>query len=278
MIAVHFMRGLLFHAKRTLKKMRVLDYVVLGGVVVVLCSFLFIRLSRKTQWVSVLVNVQPDQLWWDSNPAPWYAQAITVGQESYDAFGQKTATITNVQSFETSDGRSELVAELNVKASYDVFRRQYEYNYSPLLIGKPIDVSFGTFSFTGMVVGINDRVARIEKVIEARLLAIHDWKISELAKGLQAKDAAGNIVAEILDMHVQNAQVFQLIDTYGRQFVIRSEDSTRKDVIMKIKITAVEYNGALYSVYGTPMKIGSLLSIQFPKTSLDHIEISAVYD
>jgi hypothetical protein len=272
------MHSLLLRVKRFARKMRTVDYIILGCVVVIIGSFLLLRLSRKTQWISVVVKIQSDQLWWNSTASPWYAQALSEGQEAFNAFGQKTATISRVQSFETPEGRMEMLTEIQIKASYDVLRRQYEYNYQPLLIGKSLEIPFTTFSFTGMVVGINSHITYVDKTIEARLLAIHVWKITGLAKGLQAKDSAGNIIAEILDINIQNAHVYEITDTYGRRFVVHAEDATRKDVTMKLKIKAIQYNGALYSVYGSPIKIGSPISIQFPRTSLGFVEISAVYD
>jgi hypothetical protein len=264
--------------KRLIKKMRVLDYLMVGGIIIIIGSFLFLRLSRKTQWTSVLVRVQPDQLWWEANPAPWYTQAISMDQEAYNSFGQKVAVINHVQSFETNDGRNEILTEVKLKTSYDSFRHQYEYNYQPVLIGKPLEIPFAKFSLSGMVIGINTQLTFVEKNIEARILAIHPWKITELAQGLQAKDMSGNVVAEIQDINIQNAQVYQFDDVYGRQIITRAEDATRRDVIMKLKIKTILYNGTPYSLDGAPIKIGSHFNLQFPLTMLSFLEISAIYD
>jgi hypothetical protein len=272
------MLDILLQIKRVIKKMRALDYLILGCVIIVIGAFLFLRLSRKTEWINVLVRVQPDQLWYEANPAPWYTQSVSLNQKAYNAFGQKVAVVNRVQSFETSDGRNEILTELTLKTSYDTFRRQYEYNYQPVLVGKPLEIPFSNFSLTGMVIGINTHLTFVEKNIEARIFAIHPWKITELAKGLKAKDTAGNIIAEIGDLTIQNAQVYEFTDTYGRQVITPAEDVTRKDVTMKLKIKAIQYNDALYTIDGAPLKIGSHFNLQFPQTSLSSIEISAIYD
>lgn len=276
--AICYMHNILLQVKRAMKKMRPLDYLIFGGIVVIIGSFLFLRISRKTEWITVLVRVQPDQLWGEANPAPWYTQSVSPNQEAYNSFGQKVAVINHVQSFETGDGRNEILTEVKIKTSYDSFRHQYEYNYQPVLVGKPLEISFSKFSLIGMVMGINTPLTYVDKNIEVRILAIHPWKIAALEKGLQAKDAQGNVIAEIQDMNMQNAQVYQLTDAYGRQFVIQSEDPTRKDLVMKLKIKAIKYNDTLYSLYGAPIKIGSQLNIQFPSTSLNYLEISAIYE
>ncbi len=276
--ANEYMGNIKLQMKRMIKRMRALDYLIAGCIVIIIGSFLFLRLSRRTQWITVLVRVQPDQLWWEANPSPWYTQSLSPNQESYNSFGQKEAVLNHVQSFETNDGRNEVITEVKLKTSYDIFRHQYEYNYQPVLIGKPIEITFSKFSLIGMVIDINHQLTYVDKNIEARILAIHPWKISGLAKGLQAKDESGTVIAEIEDMNIQNAQTYQLDDIYGRQFVIQSEDPTRRDVIMKLKIKAIKYNKAFYTVYGTPIKIGSQLNIEFPSTSLSFLEISAIYD
>jgi hypothetical protein len=264
--------------KRVIKKMRVLDYVIIGCVIVVIGLFLFLRISRKTQWITVLVKIQSDQLWWESNPAPWYAQSVLPNQEAYNSFGQKVAVVDHVQSFETTDGRVEVLTELKLKTSYDSFRHQYEYNYQPVLVGTPLEIPFSNFSLTGMVIGINTHLTFVEKNIEARILAIHPWKITELAKGLQAKDTAGNVIAEIQDINIQNAQVYEFNDINGRQIITQTEDPTRKDVILKLKIKVIQYNGDFYSIDGALLKIGAQFNLQFPSTILSYLEISAIYD
>ena len=272
------MGNIVLQIKRLVKKMRVLDYLIAGFVVLIIGVFLFLRLSRKTEWINVLVRVQPDQLWWEANPAPWYTQSLVPNQKAYNSFGQQVAVINHVQSFETGDGRNEVLTEVKLKTSYNSFSHQYEYNYQPVLIGSSLGITFTKFSLSGMVMGINTHLTYVYKNIEVRILAIHPWKISDLAKGLQAKDAAGNVIAEIQDINIQNAQVYQLDDAYGRPFVIQSEDPTRKDVIMKLKIKTIKYNNVFYYIDGTPIKIGNQLSIQFPSTSMGYLDISAIYN
>jgi hypothetical protein len=260
------------------KKLRFQDYVIFLGILLLIGVFLFMRLSRKTQWVHVLVKIQPDQLWWEAHPAPWYTQSLKKNADSYNSFGQKIGTIEKITSFETPDGRNEVIATINLKTTFNPQRHQYEYNYQPILIGKPIEISFGTFSLIGMVTGVNTEMTYIDRHIEARLTAIHSWKIAELTKGLKAIDSEGNILAKISDLTIQNAQTYQITDAQGRQIIIPSEDPTRKDVVMKLVIKTIKYGDSYYTVSGSPVKIGAMFDIEFPSTIISNAEISAIED
>jgi hypothetical protein len=272
------MTEILFAIKSTIKKLRFVDYIIIVCICLFIGVFLFLRMSRHTEWVSVLVRVQGNnETWWSANSPPWFTKAATSNQISYDTFGQKTAILENIQSFDAG-GLNEMYAELKLKVTTDPQRHQYIYNYQPLLVGKLADVSFGNLYLSGVVVGINTKLEYVNKHVEARIYAIHPWKIAELTKGLQAKDLSGNIVAEIEDISVQNNQIYRFNDEYGRQMIVPSEDPTRKDVIMKLKLKTIKYNNALYSIYGAPIKIGSPINIEFPNTSINYLEISAVYD
>jgi len=272
------MSKLISTIKSGVKKLHTLDYVILACIVFLLGLVLFFRMLRRNEWVTVLVRIQQDQIWWESNPPPWYTQSLSGKQEAYNSFGRKTASINKVQSFETAEGRNETLTEIYLKVLYDPLRHQYQYNYQPVLIGKSIEIPFPQFSLIGVVLGINTQITYVNKNIEVRLLAIPPWRITDLVKGLRAVDAEGNVVAEITDINIQNAQSYRFTDLYGRQNVVQSEDPTRKDVTMKVKMRSVKYNSSFYSVYGSPIKIGASLNLQFPSTSVNFAEISAIYD
>jgi hypothetical protein len=259
------------------KKLYISDYLILGLIFVSIITLLYLRFTRRSEWIDVLVRVQPDQSWWGQYPPPWLTQALSENLSAYNSFGQKIATIKNLQTIDAG-GSNEILVNLELKTSYNTRQRQYIYNYQPVLIGKILEIPFNQINLTGIIIGINTHISYAVKHIETRVYSIYPWKIAQLTKGLQTKDSKGNVIYEIEDIQIQNSQSYEMFDSAGRRYVTQSEDPTRKDVVLKLKVMAFEFNHKFYTNNGTPIRIGNSISLEFPSTTIGYLEISAIYD
>lgn len=268
----------LVHFIRKKSKLHFLDYVVIIFVIISISALLYARFTKKTEWVKVSIRLQPDYLWSDATPKPWYASAFLLHEKAYNSFGQKVAEVSDIHTIETQNGKIDIVVDVSLKSSVDTRRKQYIYNYQPVLIGKPIELLFQHASLNGVVVSINSPIQYVDKIIEIQLLAEFPWKVPLLAKGLQAKDYAGKVTAEILDIKSQDALSYELYDMQKRRIFSPTLDPNRKDVTIKLKIKALKYKNLLYSIAGSPLKVGANFQIQFPNISLDIAIISSIFN
>lgn len=254
------------------------DYFMAILMAIVIGVFVYFRISRQSEWITVAIAVQPGTGWRTNELEPWYASAFKLNDAAFNSFGQKIAEITDVKTFETPQGKVDTIVVVSLKSSSEANRKQYTYNYQPVLVGKPIEILFRRVALNGVVVDINTPYTYIDKTIEIRLLSEFPWKIDVLTTGLTAKDYYGRTTAEILNVLSENAKSYQLTEKSGRQVIILSEDPYRRDVIMTLKIKAMRYNNVLYSSTGSPIKVGSDFQIQFPNVAINWATISRVYD
>jgi hypothetical protein len=262
------------------RKFFVVDILVVLAFVLGVIFFLYLRSLRSTAWMPVTVIISSDQWFYPSGPPPeWYGRSLSIGQSSINTFGNKTAEIIGIQNYDLGGGSRKIIIDVNLLTAYDKRTQTYSFNYQPLQIGKPIDLTFGTNNVTGLVsyIGKNG-IPKEEKTIEVKMFAVHPWTAVSYSKGLKSTDYQGNTVAEILDVSSVDAQNYEFIDTYGRRYVVPGTDSTRKDVTVKLKILTTKIKNVNYFIDGSEIKIGAELWISFPNTVIRSSNISAILD
>lgn len=265
----------LFTIIRKKNSLHTFDYLVMVALAAVIGVLLYVRLTRKTEWVNVVVRIQPDSVWWAADPEPWHTSSFNLHDAAYNSFGQKTAEITDIITIETTKGKVDTLIELRLKASVGK-NKQYVYNYQPLLIGKPIEIPFQTTAVSGIVLHTNTPLTMVDKQIEIRLLAEFPWTTERLTAGLKAYDSRGRVIGEILRAESHNALSYEFTEKNGRRFFFPSEDPNRKDATIVLRVKAVKYNGLYYSLSGSPLKVGNEFQMQFPDVAINWSIISNV--
>ena len=260
---------------QTMRKLHILDYIIIGCFIMAVGIFFILRFSQKTVWIPITLRVGSEDILWKVSTEPWYVTGLTKGMISYDLFGKQNMEITNVQSFDIGEGKRETYVTMNIKTTYDTKNKTYTFNLQPVTVGSPFKITIQKQDLQGIITFIGDDKPTVTKTIEARLLYTYPWVANSFSKGQQLKDQSGNVIAEILSVDVQNAKQYEFSDWQGRTFVINGEDTTKKDVIFTIKLQAKEYNDVFYFT-GSPLKIGNQLHLEFPTVSAQTLEISAI--
>jgi hypothetical protein len=268
------MQKAVYRIIRKFPKLHLLDYIVFAILIIVASLFLVLRVTRKTVWIPVEIQVGSQDALWNTSPQQWYASSLKQGDLSFNSFGEKVAEVQSVQNIDYGEKRA-INVSVNLKTTYDSKAKLYTFNFQPLVVGGAFKATFGTQEVSGVITFIGDKKPYQEKIIEARLLYVYPWVASALEKGLQAKDLSGTVVAEIQDLTVQNAQRYEFRDLQGRTMVVPGVDPEMKDIIMRLKIFTKEYNRAHYFT-GQQIKIGNSLNLEFPNITAKRMEISAI--
>lgn len=269
----------IFHVRdiisQTIHKLHILDYIIIGCLLVGMGIFFILKFSQKSIWIPVTVRVGSEDILWKSYTEPWYVTGLTKGMVSYDLFGKKNMEVTNVQSFDILDGKRETYVYMNIKTTYDKKNKTYTFNMQPVTIGSPFKITVQQQDLQGIITFVGDDTPAREKTIETKLLYAYPWVANSFSKGMQLKDQSGIVIAEIESVDIENAKRYEFVDRQGRTFVVEGEDSTYKDVTFVIKVQAKEYNGVSYFT-GSPLKVGNQIHLEFPNVSAQLMEISGI--
>ena len=265
--------------RKIIKRLNLFDYLILIGLLIILGTLLFLRLTRKTETVPVRLKLSNDEWWWQGSPPEfWLVQNLKVGQQSYNTFGKQIAKITDIHSYDVGANRRRSFVDINLEASFDKRRGVYLYNFQPLQIGKPLDLTFGENNVRGLVTYIgSDEQFYTQKEIEVQLFAVYPFEANSYKKGLQVKDFRGRILTTIENVQVSNSQTYEFLDQNGRKFVIKGSDPARRDVTMRLKINTVLQDGVNYYVDGSAVKIGERIWFQFPQTVAKAAIVSKIF-
>ena len=266
--------------KRFWKKFNAFDLVVAAVILLVLGSFLWLRVSRKTEWISLRLVVANDE-WWYEGAAPqwWYVDELAVGQTAKNTFGGTVAEIIDVQSFDVGAYRRRAFVDLQVKGYYDAKRGVYLYNYQPLQIGKPLDLTFGKNNLRGLVTYIENTPENFEeKVIEVSLPAVRSWVAQSYREGLEMQDSRGRTLAKILSVSIN--------PTSAREIVEILPDTAEKtfgpeqfyDLRLVLSIQTFASAGVNYFVDRAAIKVGEYIWFQFPETAVKQAEIVRIIE
>lgn len=241
-------------------------------------SFLWLRVSRKTEWIPLRIVVANDE-WWYEGAAPqwWYVDGLTTGQTAKNTFGETVAEITNIQSFDIGNYRRRAFIDLKVKGYFDNKRGVYIYNYQPLQIGKPLDLTFGKNNLRGIVTYIENVPQNFtEKTIEVYIPAVHLWVANSYQKGMKMQDSQGRVLAEIVSANVSPTTAKEVTDVSSNFLEAKFDPSQFYDLKLVLNIQTFESEGINYFVDRSAIKIGERIWFQFPNTVIRQAEITKI--
>lgn len=262
-----------------MKKFNLFDGLVILVLLVVAGSFLWLRLSRKTEWVNVRVVVSNDEWWWEGAPPQWwYADGLSVGQSAYDSFGKKIVEITNIQNFDIGGYRRRVFIDVKLRGAYDTKRQVYLYNFQPVQVGKPLDLTVGKNNVRGVVTYIeNAPQAYQEKKIEVKIFGVRPWVASSYTQGLTMKDSLNRPLVSIEDVVVEPSVATLIVETTGG-VEKRYAPSLFRDVTLRVRIKVFQSNGVDYFVDRAAIKVGEHIWFQFPQAAIRDAEITKIFE
>src|SRR3989344_427073 len=253
-----------------------IDHLVIFSIAIVLGTFLYFSISKKTEWIDVRMVISKDEWWYEGQPPQyWYVDNIESGQVSYNAFGEKIAEIINIESFDIGGYRRRSYVDVKLKGSYDNTRKLYLYNYQPLQIGKPIDLTFGKHNVKGLVTYIDsDEITYFTKKIEVILLRIEPWVAESYKTGMQMKDSQNRVLATVNSIDIKLARQISFSDIRGQNIEVINPQL--RDVSLQITIKTFKSSETFYFVDRAAIKIGEKIWFQFPEAVVRDAEITKI--
>jgi hypothetical protein len=250
---------------------------VIGVLLLVIGVFLWQRLNKRAEWINVRLIVANDEWWWEGQqPQWWYVDELKTGEIAHNSFGEKVAEITNVDSFDNGGYKRRAFIDLRLKGSYDKQRQIYIYNFQPLQIGKPLDLTFGKNNIHGLISYIQDmQVAYKDQRIEVRLKQIDTWVADSYKVGMEMKDSQGRTLAKIVSIDVQPYNYFDFSDIRGQLIQVTNPDYRQAKIVLDIK--TFESGGYSYFVDRAVIKLGEKIWFQFPQAVIRDSEIVKIF-
>ncbi len=259
-------------------RINIFDLSVITIVLLVLGTFLWLRMAQKNEWISLRVMVTNDEWWWQGNPPQfWYADNLRPNQQAYNSFGEKVAEITNVESFDVGAYTRRLYVDVQLKGAYDKKRKIYLYNFQPLQIGKPIDLTFGKNNVRGLITYINDpKIDYTKKKIEVTLRQVRPWVAGSYLPGMEMKDSLGRVLARIDSAQTTLAQNYDFSDIRGKKILVVDPDY--RDVTLQLTIATFRSGDTAYFIDRAAIKIGEKIWFQFPNAAIRDAEITKILE
>lgn len=260
-------------------RINILDILVACIMIAIIGSLLWLRISRKSQWITLRIVISNDELWWEGSPPQWwYVDSVVKGQTSHNSLGETIAEITDVQSFDVGGYRRRAFIDIRVKGSFDTKRQVYLFNYQPLQIGKPLDLTFGKNNIHGIVTYIDSGPQRyMTRVIEVAITAVRPWVATSYMQGLEMKDSTGRTLAKILSVNILPSQAQKIVE-YGPNSQQKYSNEFFKDVTLQVQIQTYQSEDRSYFVDRTAIKIGEHIWFQFPQAVIREAVITKIID
>lgn len=263
-----------------LKKSRlnIFDTLVIIIVIAIIGTLFWFRISRKTEWINIRMLISNDEWWWDSAPPQWwYVDELQNGLTAQNSFGEKTAVLSNVEVFDIGTYRRRAYVDIKLKGSFDKNRQLYLYNFQPLQIGKPLDLTFGKNNVKGLVIYINKgEVTYQNRRIEVKIFKIRALEAESLVRGLEMKDSLGRILASIDDVQISPSLEYVFSDIRGQNVAVTNP--LYRDVTLQLTIKTFISANSEHFMDRSAIKVGEKIWFQFPKTVIRDAEISKIIE
>jgi hypothetical protein len=262
------------------KKFNAFDLAIVAVVLLILGAFLWLRVSRKTEWISLRLVVSNDEWWYEgADPQWWYVDELTTGQTAKTTFGEVTAEIANVQSFDVGDYRRRAFIDLKVKGYYDSRRGVYIYNYRPLQVGKPLDLTFGKNNLRGLITYIENAPEDFtEKTIEVYIPAVRLWVAQSYQQGMEMQDSQGKTLAEIISVTINPTTAQEVVEIFSPTSEKKFGPEQYYDLRITLNIQTFTSAGVNYFVDRSAIKVGERIWFQFPQTAVRQAEITQIIE
>lgn len=251
--------------KRKFYKFNYLDLLVVAILGIIISIFLINRFNKKSIWIDARISIEDGELWFNGElPAYWLVEGLEPGMESYNSFGEKVATIEDVQTFSIGGTKKFSIVDLKLRVIYDKEKKFFSYNYQPLRKGDSLDFIFGKNKVSGLLIALDEPPAKqILKTVVVKQNFLEDWYVNQYEIGMQMIDTEGRVLATIKDITIQDTKISRIKNIDGELFVA---DEDYKDVILELEIlTTQDPDGSYRFLNGTALKIGNEVWFHFPK-------------
>jgi hypothetical protein len=274
------MKRIIHTIKQLASKLHMLDWVVIlvaaGGLL-----FLITSSIQQTKWITIEFKVNVNFPYAGNGEPPyWIAEKIRQGDAQYDNVGQKNLIVLDVKSWGFQS--QETWVRVSVKTKYKSNQNKYTYQYQPLEIGRPIDITVNGTNVRGIVTfiqGFSDTRTTYDITVKARILdnyspysaatlGVDPWVANAINKGQVIRDASEKPVAEILDKEVRPAE--RIVTTSDGRILV-GQDPLKKDVFLTIKLKTIQQNGTYLFLEDKPVKIGWNIPLYLPQMMLSPV-------
>jgi hypothetical protein len=202
--------------------------------------------------------------WWSGDPPKfWLVESLRPGQISYNSFGESVAEIINTEIFSLGGPNKQAYIDLKLKVTYDKKRQIYLYNFQPIQIGKPIDITFGSNNVFGLVVALDSEPEqRLQKKILIKMGFLEGWLANSYKVGSTMVDSRDNALATIDKVDVRETKIEKVRFLNGTGYFDKNDYF---DVYMEVTISAIkDQAGDFYFVDGASIKKGEEIWFHFP--------------
>lgn len=253
------------------KKLKKLDYLLILIVFVIFSSLVFVKLTKKSEWITVGVHITNNEWWWqqDKSTSYWLARDLVVGSLAKDVFGNNVAEVIDKQIIEDNENRQTVFVVLKLKADFDKKRNVYLFNSRPVEVGKDIDVTFADQNVEGIVSFFGSDAIQTQQA-EAIVKVKFEWVDKDLAamfkEGMMMTDGNQRKVIEVLNLKDEIYSYWHFSDIRGQ--TIKVFDPNFRNVVADFRIKVFKNGNRYYFLDGSKMSIGSRFDLFLDDFSL----------
>ncbi len=230
---------------------------------------------QKDTYVTVELLASGGEWWWGVPPPYyWNARDIAIGAKEYNSFQKLTAEVTDVVKY-GEDDRKFMWMKARLLVTQNLLTKTYTFKQEALQIGKTIHLAPNNVALIGQVVGIEGVGSAWNSGyidVEGVALAVHPWIADAIVVGDKVLDNNGQLVAQVQDVHIENADV--MTTTWTGETLHRKNPLLR-DVTIKMKMRIMQDGEMKYFNFNQPVETGNRVRVQFPKYAVE-VDIKSV--
>lgn len=253
------------------------DALIVVAIILTLSGVFWFRQSKKDEWVNVSIRIMNDEWWWPgTDPESWYSDGLKVGDVALNSFGKPIAKITQIDLADLGISKFKTTIHVELLVTHDTVKQLYLYNFQPLLVSKPIDLSFGEHGVKGIVTAINQPSEEKKyKKIDVKMVKIFPWVAESYKVGLFATNPQGLKTVEVLKLQVTPNVSRVFSDIRGEMISVLNQDY--RDAYVTISVLSYKIGDVWYRTDGAQLKVGDKIWLHFPETTMKDAEILKVY-
>ncbi len=252
---------------------------------VLVTSAIFLRRSESYLTLVLKIAQFENMESYGAELPQWYLANVRSGVKQFDKGGHLDTEIVKVYSQNLSEKSKEFYVTLRIRTAFDKRSGIYSYDGLPVLVGSYQSFKIGGILIKGVVVSLNNdnypvttKKYLVEGFLNPNNIANQEpyWAntisngvsnyLAELFKlGNTVKDSDGKVIADIKEVKLLPAT---------RKFVsgdrlVEVPDNDRKQVKLKLEVTAIDLNGVSLYMGIMPIKINNQLNLDFGKFNVN---------
>lgn len=207
---------------------------------------------------------------------PYFANSIFIGDQAVDENGNVTAIVTNKIILPNESGN---LVNILVDLDIQVINRRgvmYFNQIQPVKIGNSLWIPLKNVNlYEAPIINYNikednEYVVEKELLVTTKIYGQVPWFAIAIKIGDEAVDSQGNVIAKIVDLSVNPAEVTAYTDNGA---VLVRHDPLRRDIVIVWELKAVEKDNVLFFNQVYPIKIGNELWIALKKIDVKEASI-----